>query len=151
MLYIAIVLNMSKRNDDLMENDYKNCRSFSAIVYAHINTSSNLVSESLRGFIILALSAQRLYFKIDRCLSVTQNDRRRSPTTCPYIGRNIVLRHEHRFISPSRTILCKRDRCIQTSCARHNSEYADNTRLDRAKHEWQQLSPPDSYITSAAG
>ena len=65
--------------------------------------SRNLVSESLREFII-PVFAQCLYFKIDRCLLVMQSDRRLVPTS-----RAIVLQHERRFISLSTDCpLCER-------------------------------------------
>lgn len=87
---------------------------------------------------LFPLFAQRLYFKIDRCLSVTQSDRRRSPTTRrPY--RVLLFSSTNGALSPlSRTVLCVRefrDSCIQT-CTRYN-EHGDNTannaRSDRAK------------------
>lgn len=110
------------------------------------STLRNLVSESLCEFIILALSrAIRLYFKIDRCLSMTQSYRRRYIFL--YIGAQyIVLRHECDALS-RRTILCRCDRCIQTSFTRHNGEYADNTcRLGRVRNNCRLLSIDASHV-----
>jgi len=123
---VAIMLNRYvKGNDDLIV-------ATKIVVFPTMlrSMSRNLVSESLE--FIIPVFAQCLYFKIDRCLSVMQSDRRRSQTTRPYIAL-LFFSTNGALSRCRRTVLCVNEfhGSIQT-CTWFNEigdNSTDNTRL----------------------